>query len=393
MVKRPSLGAWVALAFAALIALAAAGWWYRTSRPEYRFTHGCEAAGAGDFALAERYAIELEESGQTDLGLLLRAHIEYHQGAAERALGYLRQIKSYGDLQTRCDVLAAQCLIALKNPREAEKALLMVLNQNPDHVDAHRWLAIIYYDQGDFRSAMPQLEQVAELDRADERPHFLIGLMNKDMDRQAEAAAAFQESLRRKPDGPRSKETRLELAEAQIKSMRPADALEALSGLNSDRAEALRAEALFAVGRIEESVQLLDAVLKQYPDHPGLLRLRGERYRDAGDNAAAAPLLERAVAADSNDFRARNQLALCYEALGRPAEAAEQHKKVKDTQAIMTKINQLSQDAMRDPWDAKVRERLAELCERINRPKLAAMWRSAAAACRTARPGPPGPAK
>src|SRR5437762_1303349 len=152
MFKRTSLGAWAVLAVAALFALGGAGWWYRTSRPEYRFAHGRDAAATGDFALAERYAAALEESGQTDLSLLLRGHIEYHQGAADRALGYLRRIKGYADVQTRYDILAAQCLIALRNPREAEKALLMVMSQNPDHVEAHRLLAVIYYDQGDFRS-------------------------------------------------------------------------------------------------------------------------------------------------------------------------------------------------------------------------------------------------
>src|SRR5262249_40237089 len=153
-------------------------------------------------------------------------------------------------------------------------------------------LAIIYYDQGDYRAAMPQLEDVAHLDPTDERPHNLIGIINKDLDRPQEAAAAFKESLRRNPNGLRSIETHLDLAEVQIKNREPANALELLKGLDSDRAVALRAEAMVPLGQGAESVAILDEALKKYPDHGGLLRLRAERYRDAGDNESAVQLLE-----------------------------------------------------------------------------------------------------
>ncbi len=48
--------------------------------------------------------------------------------------------------------------------------------------------------------------------------------------------------------------------------------------------------------------------------------------------AEAAPLLEKAVAADSQDFRARFNLAFAYTQLGRDREAVEQYQKVVDQQ-------------------------------------------------------------
>jgi len=387
MTKRPTVGAVTALTVAALLTLGGAGWWYRTSRPEYRFQSGSEAARTGDFIHAERYADDLEESGQTNLSLLLRAEIQFHRGAAESALGFVNQIKGEGEIQKRASVLAAQCFIALKNPRQAELALLLVLSQDQDHVDAHRWLAVIYYDQGDSRHAIVHLERVAALDPADERPQFLLGLIYKDLGQMAEAVKAFTESLGRKPNGPKAVETRLALAEAQIQFLQAADALKTLEGLDSEAATSLKAEALIAQGRIGESVALLDAALAKSHGHGGLLRLRAERFREAGEYAAAVRLLEQAVALDSADHRARYQLALCYEAQGRTKDAALQHKMVNDTHDIINQIHDLSGAAMKDPWDPAVRYRLADLCDKLDRPKLAKMWRDAAAACRP-RPSP-----
>jgi tetratricopeptide (TPR) repeat protein len=389
MTKRSSLGAVSATAAAVLLFLGGAGWWYRTSRPEYRFRTGCEAARTGDFPRAVRQADALEESGQTDFSLLLHAEIEFRRLAPAQALGFLHRIKSQGDIQTQAAFLEARCLFDLHNPRAAENVLLIVLSQDPDHIDAHRYLAQIYFDQGDFRLALPQLKQVADLDPTNERPHIMMGWIYRDTDQYAEAAAAFQESLRRKPNGPKAEETRLELAEVQIKNIRHADALATLGDRDGDRAIALRTEAMVAVGDAAASVPLLDQALTKSPNHPGLLKQRADRYRDAGDNTEAAKLLERAVAADPNDFRVRTQLANCYTALGRSGEAADQQKKVDEIQAIVKKLNELGIKAMEDPWNPAIRLQLAGLCDQLNKPKLAKMWRDAAAACGSVRPSPP----
>ena len=386
MIKRPSLGTIAALAVAAMLALGGTGWWYRTSRPEYRFRTGEEAARTGNFERAERNATALEEGGQTDLALLLRGEIAYHQADAARGMAYVNQIKGEGEIRVRGAVLAARCMIALKNPREAEKALYFVLNQAPDNIEAHRWLAVIYYDQGDFKRTIPHLEEVAKLDPKDERPHFLLGSIHKDMEEADEAVKAFKESLRRRPAGPQAIETREALAEAQIKNYQEADALKTLQGLDSAKAVALKAEAMITLGRAVESVSLLDEALAKFPDTGSLMRLRGERYRDAGDQETAAKLLERVIALDPQDYRSRSQLALCYNALDRTKEGEEQNKKAKATQDLIEKVHDLGNAAMKDPWDAATRDQLAVLFDQLNRPQMAKMWRIAAAACRAPRP-------
>jgi Flp pilus assembly protein TadD len=100
-------------------------------------------------------------------------------------------------------------------------------------------------------------------------------------------------------------------------------------------------------------------------------------------------VLEPVVAAHPNDDRARYQLALAYARMGRDADAREQNRLVDQTRARLTELSDLNRAALRDPWDAAVRRRLAELCEQLGKQELAKMWHRAAEACETRpQPGP-----
>src|SRR5207244_1596473 len=124
------LGVLALLVAVFLLTAAGGAWWYRTSRPEYRFRQGQAAASIGDFERADHYATLLEENGQADLALLLQGEILFHQGHAERAVIVLKRVEGTADQQDRAAILAAQSYLALKNPRRAEQALLFVLNHN-----------------------------------------------------------------------------------------------------------------------------------------------------------------------------------------------------------------------------------------------------------------------
>src|SRR5262245_46630673 len=128
MKKRFPLGVIAPIAVILLLAVAAGGWWYRASRPEYRFRQGQNAALNKDFDIADGYATALQESGRDDLAQLLQAEILFRQGAAERAVLLLKRVEGPAQIQSRAALLAAQCYLALKNPRSAEQALHFVLN-------------------------------------------------------------------------------------------------------------------------------------------------------------------------------------------------------------------------------------------------------------------------
>lgn len=362
---------------------AGVGWWYHITRPGYRLARGLEAARQGDFIKANEYATLLERAGDRDHAFLLRGQSQFLQNQPLAALSTLNRIESEGtEVHIEAVYVSGRCLLATRNLRDAERAFTYVIDSKPDHVDARRGLASIYYDLGDYLKAIPLLEEVANLDRTDGRSLRLIGLMYKDMQKIADAVPAYEESLQRDPNPSDASDVRLELAECWLAQARANDVLRILESDHSSSAAAFRAEALISLGRVEEATALLDDALKGDPNHSVLRRLRAERYRAAGDPAAGARLLENVVAKNPNDFRSREQLALCLEAIGKTAEAAEHLRKVRETQDLVREIHEKSKEAMLNTWDPKVRYRLAELVAKLGRPELAQMWQKAAQACR-----------
>src|SRR5207253_736369 len=112
---------------------------------------------------------------------------------------------------------------------------------------------------------------------------------------------------------------------------------------------------------------LLDRAPTHYPRSVSLLRLRGQVLLDDDDPKAATVPLERAVAIDRHEVGSRHLLAQAYESLGRKAEAAEQRRLLLRDQAELEKISELSTQAIDKPWDAALRHRLAEVCERLDK--------------------------
>ena len=61
--------------------------------------------------------------------------------------------------------------------------------------------------------------------------------------------------------------------------------------------------------------------------------------------------------------------------------AADQQRRVTAIRAELQKLTDLTREAMRKPWDADIRWRLAKLSKEMGNPQLAAMWEEAAKAC------------
>ena len=58
---------------------------------------------------------------------------------------------------------------------------------------------------------------------------------------------------------------------------------------------------LFRADRRDEALAVVEAVLRQQPDHPAALNLRGVLYRQRGDFARARPFLDRAASLDPSN--------------------------------------------------------------------------------------------
>ena len=126
---------------------------------------------------------------------------------------------------------------------------------------------------------------------------------------------------------------------------------------------------------------MLDRVLAENPSAVRGLRLRAAIHAEAGTLEAALPMLEKALLIDPHDCPSRYQLARAYQLLGRNKEATEQYDRLEQSRRFLEALSNLNKEAIEKPNNVAIRLRLAELCEKLQKPRLAEMWRRAAANC------------
>jgi tetratricopeptide (TPR) repeat protein len=366
---------------------AGGAWWYSARHPDARLRRGQEALRRGNPDQAEQLAERLEAGGHAGHAALLRGQVLFEQQRYAQALREFQHVQAPDALHLDATAFIGQCLVHLRRPNEAASVFRALLDERPDHVDAHRGLAAIYYDQGALEWAVRHCEEWARLDPADGRPYRFMGVIHKDRPIENDLAiAAYQNALQRELSDGTAEEVRQELAECLVKQSDFAEALEVLDRCTTparatSKLAALRAECLWGLGRAAEAEALLDEALAAHPRALELLRLRGKLHLDARQPREAVARLEQALQVDRHDHASRYLLAQVYESLGQATAAAEHRRLLQETQEYLKTLTQLSEEATHKPWDAGLRWRMAEVCEQLNKPELAKMWRQAAAAC------------
>jgi tetratricopeptide (TPR) repeat protein len=386
--RRRVVGRFLLLALGVGLAGAGVAWRYYTTRPAYRLKQGQEALHRGAWEEADQWAAQLDAAGYPDHAHLLRGEACLRTGHVAQAVEEFNHLQDQGDILVEAAAVYGQWfLLKLHQPLEAERFLRFVVSRRPDHVDAHRGLATLYYDQGAWVPAVLHLIQWAELDPRDGRAHRFMGLIYKDLDQYHMAIPAYEEALRRDLTAPVVEEVKEELAEALVAQSHYARALKVLECCEAERRtrvprlQALQAECWWGLGRNSEAEQLLDRSLVDQPRCPELLRLRARIHLAVPEPQPAAALLERVLEVDPYDYASRYQLAQAYEALQRGPEAAEQRGLAQQTKDALVELTNLVKEAGDKPWDGSVRGRLAQLCQHLGKSELAERWRRAAEAC------------
>jgi tetratricopeptide (TPR) repeat protein len=387
------------VALVAAVATTGGGWWYRTTRPDYRLREGQAALQRGDADLAEHFARLLEASSSKDEAHLLRGEAHFRQAKPfldsnqteaaflplRRALAEFNKIQDQGARRVDAAALSGQCLLALNEPLQAERAFLFVLDHQPEQVEAHRGLATVYYEQGALSKAIRHAREVGRLDARDGRPNRLLGHIYLHLDRHDDAADAFQEALRRDLSNEFAEDSRERLAECLVKQNAYSEALQVLEACSPDQSGARHVSALRVQCLMRDQPgkahKLLDQALATDPESAELLALRARVSWEGHDAGSAAPLLERALKIDPHDYPARYLLVQVYQALDRTAEADEQRRRAEQTKELLKELGERFEEADGKPWDAGVRRRLAELCAALGRTEEAERWRTAARAC------------
>lgn len=370
----------------ALVALSATGAWrYRVTRAEYRMERAREAISAQDPKTVREYAGSLESAGYIDEARLIRAEANLAFGAPDLALKELNQISKEVPFHHRVAYLSGRSLMEIGDLREAHRVFNFLITEKPDDIDAYRGLAAIAYDLGQLSQALLHLKRIGELDAKDYRPFRLAGLINKDMSQDADAELAYREAIRRGLPASDEREVRVELGETLVKLTKYADGLEVIDGLDAEGATnpaaiAVKADCLRGMGKQAEASELIDRELTVRPTAI-LHRLRGQIYQELSQLPQAIQSLEKSVEMDRYDHQAFYLLGQAYSGAGRTADANKALARVDVIKKNLDRITDLSGKAMERPWDAQIRLQLAETSEELGKPKLAEMWRKAAAAC------------
>jgi predicted Zn-dependent protease len=145
---------------------------------------------------------------------------------------------------------------------------------------------------------------------------------------------------------------------------------------------ALASECNWSMGREKEARPLLASAEESNPDERQVLLLKARIQMETGDPEAAIDPLRRHLQNDRHDFECRYRLALLYQRLGRSHDYERESALMLASQKLRNELNESSDRAVEEPRNAEVRERIAEICERLDKPELAAIYRTAARACR-----------
>lgn len=381
MVPRRSLSLGLVAALAAgFVAFAL----LRPEPPERRFRAGLDAVSRQDLDAASKAIDSLrDEPGFESHHHLLRAGHALRAGRPRDALSRLTFVRAHEALRVPAALYRGEALYRLGRLMEAEQVLLRLDRDGPDHPEVCRWLAAIYYDVGAMNHAVVRLEQLARLEPGDYAPHRLLGTIHLDFERYPQAIRHFEEALKRSPPEPVRAAMVRDRSRAMVRDRRYLEALEALRGEAEDAdVLAMRCECQWNLGRREEAWRTWARASEIAPDDRGVLVIGARMRSDEGKPEEAVPLLRRALDADPHDTEARYQLAMTYRQLGREEEFRRESGRKEESQELRDRLTQLSLKAMEEPRNAAVRDDLAEVCRRLGKAELAAMWTKAAEDCR-----------
>lgn len=304
-------------------------------------------------------------------------------GEYQKALEFFGSARQIPELEPQTLIISAEALARLGNLTDAVALLQRALTLNPNLIDAHRWLASIYYDQGLDDLTVMHLTKVAELDSRDYRPDRQMGLMCLQFQDYEGAVAHYQEALRRNPVPLIEAEILQELAQAQVKLNQFEAALETL---DNDLVKAItepeyvqlvkgtRADAYFQSGNLEEALKLANEVLTNAPNNVPAAIVKGTILLQQDKAAEAVRVLEDATRYDPYSYEAHFQLALAYQRAGQTQIAADTNARAQQLKTLREQFSEMHSVANREPNNVQIRLDLATMARQLGMPRMAVNW-------------------
>ncbi len=306
------------------------------------------------------------ETRPTSLDWMLRARVASAQGRLEDALKSLDRIPDSSPIAAQARLLAGQVELARHHARAADQALRRALELDPSHIQTYRELAYLYALQ---RRKAECVDVFLALDQHFEMGYVLAfawGQNDCEIWDPSEAIKVLVLMLEADPD---DRDSRLALAtnyRLQTQFDRAEETLRPLGDADPD-ARAIRVRMAFDCGDFTAAKQLVQDGPAGYP---GFDTFRGRLAQYEGDPKRAAAYFRDAIRRDPHDRDALQGLGVALRQLGDPTfekylRLAYLHDQLRRT--IVDSANTLQ-------TDRKIFDKLAELCESIDRLVQARIW-------------------
>lgn len=335
-------------------------------------SHDWERLQYRQLALARRQGYEPHNS-------LLIAALQIEQRQIEPALRELRYARRHPDTRALAFMVTGEANYARSEFREAELNFKRALFFDPQLADAHRWLAVAYYDIGLMHEAVLHLQQVADLDPADPSPHRIMAVIHMDLGNNAIAVENLQESLRRDAWQPDRQEILIELAQSEISLKRFKDAQQTLSECEeSADSLALLANCCYALGDAAQARQLAERSLEAGPRQRLAIMVLGNLAFDQRNYQRAVEMLSRAAEQAPTDYELRYSFVTALRAAGHTDQAEEELQAVEELHRVRQEFDELLQRAIEEPYEADIRYQLGLLADRMKMARVAESWFKAA---------------
>jgi tetratricopeptide (TPR) repeat protein len=191
------------------------------------------------------------------------------------------------------------------------------------------------------------------------------------------------EALKRDPPAGVRRNITHELAAALIDDRQYDQALQTFDPSDtSATAHALRARAYWSLSQSEPAAKELALAEQQDASLLDVRKLRAEILEHEGRAEDAIELLRDILQEAPDSLETRYQLAIALKQAGQTEEAEQHLQTWQQQRTLADELIEKNLQAVSDPSDAEVRDRLAEICRKLGRDELALMWERAAAACR-----------
>lgn len=202
-----------------------------------------------------------------------------------------------------------------------------------------------------------------------------LGMIYESNGRPNKALESFKAALDHQPG---NAEARLQLAETLLRLQQPAEALEHLEKLRTDRPSKDAALALARcyrlLGRFDEALSLLEPLTVEYPQDGRVLGELGRAAVAADRLREAEDWLRRAVAAEPANHVLNYDLARCLQQREKQPEAEHFFRRSEEIRADVKRLAEAAGQAMQAPADPRPRLRAGLICLRNGQDRQGLRW-------------------